>query len=62
MSIKKTLTTAPPPIQAKVDFFSQVQDLKDQHEKHEEKKEIIVLKAQHQRTESFKHQQSLVQN
>jgi hypothetical protein len=43
MQIKKTLTTAPPPIEAKVDFFKQVQDLKDQHEKHEEKKEIHNL-------------------
>jgi len=42
-SIKKTLTTAPPPIEAKVDFFKQVQDLKDQHEKHEIKKEIHNL-------------------
>ena len=38
-----TLTTSPPPIQAKVDFFKTVEDLKNQHEKHEEKKEIINL-------------------
>jgi hypothetical protein len=35
--ILKTLTTSPPPIKAKVDFFKEVQELKDQHEKHQEK-------------------------
>jgi membrane-associated HD superfamily phosphohydrolase len=37
--IKKTLTTSPAPIQSKVDFFQQVQELKGQHHQHQ--KEVI---------------------
>ena len=35
MSIKKTLTTSPAPIESKVEFFKEVEQLKGQHKQHE---------------------------